>query len=203
MRLFNDMVSAVLMCDKPVVCRVNGMRIAGGQEIGMACDFSLAQDLPSSARPGPAPRVGARRRQHGLPAALRGRRGGHGELHAVRALERPQGPPARPADARCPGLKLDGGFVPNPLVITDRWLEEGQVVHGEFKAGAEREAGKQLLARGEVDLSLLDREVAALVYSWPTPSPAACLRLSRASASTSSSTGTATRRPAAPGWAST
>ena len=27
MRLFNDMVSAILMCDKPVVCRVNGMRI--------------------------------------------------------------------------------------------------------------------------------------------------------------------------------
>ena len=36
MRLFNDMVSSILMNDKPVVCRVNGMRIAGGQEIGMA-----------------------------------------------------------------------------------------------------------------------------------------------------------------------
>jgi 6-oxo-cyclohex-1-ene-carbonyl-CoA hydrolase len=30
MRLFNDMVSAILGCDKPVVCRVNGMRIGGG-----------------------------------------------------------------------------------------------------------------------------------------------------------------------------
>ena len=45
MRLFNDMVSAILHCDQPVICRVNGMRIAGGQEIGMACDFSIAQDL--------------------------------------------------------------------------------------------------------------------------------------------------------------
>ncbi|MDH3233196.1 MAG: enoyl-CoA hydratase-related protein, partial [Alphaproteobacteria bacterium] len=45
MRLFNDMVSAILGCDKPVVCRVNGMRIGGGQEIGMACDFTVAQDL--------------------------------------------------------------------------------------------------------------------------------------------------------------
>ena len=45
MRLFNDMVSAIIGCDKPVVCRVNGMRIGGGQEIGMACDFSIAQDL--------------------------------------------------------------------------------------------------------------------------------------------------------------
>src|ERR1019366_10228107 len=39
MRLFNDMVSAILGCDKPVICRVNGMRVGGGQEIGMACDF--------------------------------------------------------------------------------------------------------------------------------------------------------------------
>src|SRR3990170_6322182 len=45
MRLFNDMVSSILACDKPVIARVNGMRIGGGQEIGMACDFSVAQDL--------------------------------------------------------------------------------------------------------------------------------------------------------------
>ena len=31
MRLFNDMVSSILACDKPVICRVNGMRIGGGQ----------------------------------------------------------------------------------------------------------------------------------------------------------------------------
>ena len=53
MRLFNDMVSAILMCDKPVINRVNGMRIAGGQEIGMACDFSVAQDLALFGQAGP------------------------------------------------------------------------------------------------------------------------------------------------------
>ncbi|MEE8124148.1 MAG: enoyl-CoA hydratase-related protein, partial [Alphaproteobacteria bacterium] len=53
MRLFNDMISAVLGCDKPVICRVNGMRIAGGQEIGMACDFSIAQDLARFGQAGP------------------------------------------------------------------------------------------------------------------------------------------------------
>ncbi|MDE3116330.1 MAG: enoyl-CoA hydratase/isomerase family protein, partial [Pseudomonadota bacterium] len=53
MRLFNDMVSAILGCDKPVVCRVNGMRVGGGQEIGMACDFSVAQDLARFGQAGP------------------------------------------------------------------------------------------------------------------------------------------------------
>ena len=53
MRLFNDMVSAILGCDKPVICRVNGMRIGGGQEIGMACDFSVSQDLALFGQAGP------------------------------------------------------------------------------------------------------------------------------------------------------
>ena len=47
MRLFNDTVTSILLCDKPVICRVNGMRIGGGQEIEMACDFSIAGDHAS------------------------------------------------------------------------------------------------------------------------------------------------------------
>jgi len=53
MRLFNDMVSSILSCDKPVICRVNGMRIGGGQEIGMACDFTITQDLANFGQAGP------------------------------------------------------------------------------------------------------------------------------------------------------
>ena len=87
MRLFNDMVSAILHCDKPVICRVNGMRIGGGQEIGMACDFSLASDL-ARLRPGrPQARLGARRRLHRLPAAVRRHRERDDRRHAVRAVD--------------------------------------------------------------------------------------------------------------------
>ena len=53
MRLFNDMVTSILLCDKPVVCRVNGMRVGGGQEIGMACDFSVAADHARFGQAGP------------------------------------------------------------------------------------------------------------------------------------------------------
>lgn len=63
-----------------------------------------------------------------------------------------------------PTLAIDGAFVPNPLVVTDRWLDGGRIVHGDFRTGAEKDAGKALFARGRVDLAPLDREVDALVY---------------------------------------
>jgi 6-oxocyclohex-1-ene-carbonyl-CoA hydrolase len=163
MRLFNDMVSAILGCDKPVICRVNGMRIGGGQEIGMACDFSVAQDLARFGQAGP---------KHGSAAI-----GGATDflplmVGAERAME--SGTLCEPWSAHkayrlgvimdiAPALKVDGAFVANPLVETERYLDEyGRIVHGEPKTGAALEQGKALMARGVVDLSLLDERVEAL-----------------------------------------
>jgi 6-oxo-cyclohex-1-ene-carbonyl-CoA hydrolase len=53
MELFNHMVDSILMCKKPVINRVNGMRVAGGQEIGMTCDVSIASDLAIFGQAGP------------------------------------------------------------------------------------------------------------------------------------------------------
>ncbi|MFN8177720.1 MAG: 6-oxocyclohex-1-ene-1-carbonyl-CoA hydratase [bacterium] len=172
MRLFNDMVSAILHCDRPVICRVNGMRVAGGQEIGMACDFSIAQDLASLGQAGPkhgsAPDGGSTDFLPlfvGIEAAFESctlcRPWSAHKAHRLGLLTR-----------IVPALRVDGGLVPNPLVITDRWLDEtGNIVHGEFKSGAEREKGKELLARGAVDLSALDRVVDAFVYDLAMTMP--------------------------------
>ena len=65
-----------------------------------------------------------------------------------------------------PALKVDGKFVPNPFAITDRWIDgQGRLVFGEPVEAEQRTAAKQLLGRGEVDLSLLDTEVDALITS--------------------------------------
>ena len=172
MRLFNDMVSAILGCDKPVICRVNGMRIGGGQEIGMAADFSVAQDLAKFGQAGPkhgsAPIGGA---TDFLPVMV------GAELAMV------SGSLCEPWSAHkayrtgiimdlVPALKVDGKFVPNPLVITDRYLDEfGKIVHGESKTGAELAAGKELLKKGAIDLSLLDAKVeeicAKILHTFP------------------------------------
>ncbi|MCP4332941.1 MAG: 6-oxocyclohex-1-ene-1-carbonyl-CoA hydratase [Gammaproteobacteria bacterium] len=160
MRLFNDMVSSIVGCDKPVICRVNGMRIGGGQEIGMACDFTIAQDLANFGQAGP---------KHGSAAI-----GGSTDflpvmIGAEQAMV--SGTLCEPFSAHkacrlgiasdiAPALKVDGEFIANPLVITDRFLDEyGRIIHGEFKTGEERVNGLAVLKGGETDLSLLDARV--------------------------------------------
>jgi 6-oxo-cyclohex-1-ene-carbonyl-CoA hydrolase len=163
MRLFNDMVSAILGCDKPVICRVNGMRIGGGQEIGMACDFTIAQDLANFGQAGP---------KHGSAAI-----GGATDflplmIGAEQAMV--SGTLCEPFSAHkayrlgvcadiAPALKVDGTFVANPTVVTDRMLDEyGRIVHGEFKTGEDFAAGRALMKEGEIDLTLLDEKVEGL-----------------------------------------
>ena len=144
MRLFNDMVSAILGCDKPVICRVNGMRIGGGQEIGMACDFSVAQDLARFGQAGPkhgsAPIGGA---TDFLPVVI-------GAERAMIACVLCEPFSAHEAFAMgmltdiVPALKVDGKFIPNPLVETSRVVDDyGRPALGKAKTGdaLQRRAG--------------------------------------------------------------
>lgn len=173
MRLFNDMVTAILLCDKPVVSRVNGMRIAGGQEIGMACDFTLAGDHASFGQAGPvhgsAPDggstdflhlyVGYARAAESLVlcepwSAYKAYR--LGLVNEVVAVHR----------------SPEGAFVPNPRVITDRWLDEaGRIVYGEWRSGGELAEAKARAAELAIDLAPLDAAVDTLVtrllYTFP------------------------------------
>src|SRR5512136_1000848 len=153
MRLFNDMVSAILTCDKPVICRVNGMRIGGGQELGMACDFSVAQDLARFGQAGPthgsAPIGGA---TDFLPPVI----GADRAMVACVMCEPFSAHKAYHwgllADI-APALKVDGKFVANPLVETQRFSDEfGRIVYGDFKTGDAAREGKAVMARGTVDL---------------------------------------------------
>jgi 6-oxo-cyclohex-1-ene-carbonyl-CoA hydrolase len=163
MRLFNDMVSGILACDKPVICRVNGMRIGGGQEIGMACDFSVASDLATFGQAGPkhgsAPDGGA---TDFLPLFV-GIEAATMSCTLCRPWTSYQAKRLDLVTEVYPALRLDGAFVPNPLVVTDKWLDQGRIVYGEPKTGADLAAGKALLARGTVDLALLDEAVDRMV----------------------------------------
>ena len=172
MRLFNDMVTAILHCDRPVISRVNGMRVGGGQEIGMACDFSVASDLAVFSQAGP---------KHG--SAPDG--GSTDFLPLFVGIER-----AMYSATLCqtwsahrfywlggltqivPVLRVDDQWVANPLVVTDRVIDQfGRVVIGEAKTGSEKDEAKALMARATVDLALLDAAIddltTKLLYTMP------------------------------------
>ncbi len=163
MRLFNDMVSAILACDKPVICRVNGMRIGGGQEIGMACDFSIAQDLARFGQAGPkhgsAPIGGSTDflpvmigcEQAMVSGVLCEAFSAHKALRLGIVMD------------IVPALKVDGKYHPNPLVVTDALVDDwGRPCLGAPKEGQALAEGKAMLAKGSVDLSLLDEKVEEL-----------------------------------------
>ena len=156
MRLFNDTVTSILLCDKPVVCRVNGMRIGGGQEIGMACDFSIAGDHASFGQAGPV---------HGSAPD-----GGSTDFldlyvgYAFAAESLVMCEPWSAAKAHRLGLlnevvpvHKDGDkFVPNPNVVTDRFIDElGRIVYGEWRKPAVKHGLK-------IDFAQLDAAVERL-----------------------------------------
>jgi len=163
MRLFNDMVTGILHCDKPVINRVNGMRVAGGQEIGMASDCTVASDMALFGQAGPrhgsAPDGGS---TDLLPLFV-------GFERAMQSCTLCEMWSAHQAlsygliTSITPVCRLDGAFIPNPLVNVTAMVDEfGRPSLGAFKTGAARAEGKEILRKAEIDLSLLDQEVDAL-----------------------------------------
>lgn len=161
MRLFNDTVTGILMCDKPVINRVNGLRVGGGQEIGMACDFSIASDLARFAQAGPrhgsAPDGGSTDFLHLYV----------GFAHAIESCTMCEPWSAYKAfrlgllNQVTPVLVHEGRFIPNPLVVTDRWIDEnGMIAYGEPVATDRAAAAKAALAAAAIDFSRLDQAVA-------------------------------------------
>lgn len=172
MRLFNDMVSAILGCDKPVINRVNGIRIGGGQEIGMATDFSVAADTARFGQAGPkhgsAPDGGA---TDFLPLYV-------GFGHAMASCVLCEAFSAHKAlrlgliNQIVPVLKHNGKFIANPLVVIDRYADEfGNVVFGESKTGAELEAAKKILKEAQSDHSRLDEAVELMAWKLAQTMP--------------------------------
>ena len=166
MRLFNDMVTAILHCDKPVICRVNGMRIAGGQEIGMACDFSIASDMAVFGQAGPkhgsAPDGGS---TDFLPLFV-------GIATAMTSLTLCEIWSAHKAyrlgllTEVVPVLKQGDKYISNPLVVTDRWIDAaGKIVYGESLSADEKQEAKALIKGCQKNLSQLDQAVNRLCTS--------------------------------------
>jgi len=166
MTLFNGMVDSILMCQKPVIRRVNGMSIAGGQEIGGACDISVAVDTAVFGQAGPrhgsAPVGGA---SDFLPWALTIEDAMWNcvsceNWSAYKMLRKNY------LSKVVRVLKQGDKFIRNPQVITDKWIDDGEIVYGEMVTGAEAQKAKELVKACTYDFSLVDAEVNKIVWTF-------------------------------------
>jgi 6-oxo-cyclohex-1-ene-carbonyl-CoA hydrolase len=181
MELFNNMVDSILMCKKPVVCRVNGMRVAGGQEIGMACDLAIASDLAIFGQAGPrhgsAPDGGS---SDFLPWFLSMEDAMWNcvscEMWSAYKMK------MKTLISKCvPVLKDEkGNWVRNPQIITDKYIDNGEIVYGEFKTGDAFKQARELvnnkLKNNDYDFSLLDAEVDKIVWTFTNLFPGCLIK---------------------------
>ena len=166
MNLFNTMVDSILMCQKPVISRVNGMSIAGGQEIGGACDIAVAVDTAIFGQAGPrhgsAPVGGS---SDFLPWALTIEDAMWNcvsceNWSAYKMLRKNY------LSKVVRVLKQGDKFICNPQVITDKWIDNGEIVYGEMVTGAEAQKARELVKTCTYDQSLLDAEVNKIVWTF-------------------------------------
>ena len=177
MDLFNGMVDSILDCKKPVICRVNGMRVAGGQEIGMACDIALSSDLAIFGQAGPkhgsAPVGGS---SDFLPWFL-SMEDAMWNCISCETWSAYKMKAKTLISKAVPVLKKDGKWVRNPMVYTDQYVKDGEIVYGEYKSGEEAKAAKELMGQCTTDFELLDKEVNSIVWRFANLFPG-CLIMS-------------------------
>ncbi len=165
--LFAGMVDSILNSKVPVICRCNGMRVAGGQEIGQACDLTVAADTAqfgqAGTRHGSTPTGGS---TDFLPWQLPTTELAmwncfSNELWSAYKMER-----LGLITKAVPIKKNDKGeWVRDPRVITDRYVENGEIVYGEFKKGDELKQATDTLKGLKTDWSLLDDYVNRIVWT--------------------------------------
>jgi len=176
MDLFNGMVDAILNCKKPVICRVNGMRVAGGQEIGMACDLTVASDLAVFGQAGPrhgsAPDGGS---TDFLPWFLSMEDAMWNcvscEVWSAYKMKR-----LGLISKVVPVIKDGDKWVRNPQVITDKYVEDGEIVYGEFKKGEELAKARAYVKDANKDLALLDQCVGEILWTFTNLFPGCLIK---------------------------
>jgi 6-oxo-cyclohex-1-ene-carbonyl-CoA hydrolase len=166
MDLFSGMVDGILKARKPVICRCNGLRIAGGQEIGQACDFTVAADTAAfgqaGTRHGSTPTGGS---TDFLPWNLSMEQAmwqaTANEMWSAYKMER-----LGLITKAIPIKKNEKGeWVRDPRVITDKYVENGEIVYGEFRKGSEYKEANAQVKELQTDWSQLDAFVNRMIWS--------------------------------------
>jgi 6-oxocyclohex-1-ene-carbonyl-CoA hydrolase len=176
MELFNGMVDAILRCKKPTICRVNGMRIAGGQEIGMGCDLAISSDLAIFGQAGPkhgsAPDGGS---TDFLPWFLTIEDAMWNcvscEMWSAYKMKR-----LGLIRKAVPVIKDGDNWVRNPMVVTDRYVDDGEIVFGNMKRGEALKEARAMVKEATIDFAMLDAEIDKVVWRFTNLFPGCLIK---------------------------
>ncbi len=75
-----------------------------------------------------------------------------------------------------PVLKQGDKFIRNPLIVTDTYVKDGEIVFGEFKTGDEAKVAKSLIKELLTDFTLLDKEVNKVIWTFANLFPGCLIK---------------------------
>jgi 6-oxo-cyclohex-1-ene-carbonyl-CoA hydrolase len=75
-----------------------------------------------------------------------------------------------------PAIKKDGKFIRNPAVITDKYIEDGEIVYGEFLKGEEGKKAREFLKTASIDFELLDKAVNEIIWKFTNLFPGCLIK---------------------------
>ena len=75
-----------------------------------------------------------------------------------------------------PVLRIDGALKRNPLVITDAYVHDGEIVYGELLRGTKADSAREEVKKAVVDFTLLDREVDEIVWRFTNLMPGCLIK---------------------------
>jgi 6-oxo-cyclohex-1-ene-carbonyl-CoA hydrolase len=73
-------------------------------------------------------------------------------------------------------VKKDGKFIRNPAVITDKYIEDGEIAYGEFLKGEEGKKAREFLKTASIDLELLDKAVNDVIWKFTNLFPGCLIK---------------------------
>ncbi len=75
-----------------------------------------------------------------------------------------------------PVIKEGDKWVRNPQVITDKYVEDGEIVYGEFKKGEELTKARAYVKEATKDLALLDQTVNEILWTFTNLFPGCLIK---------------------------
>ena len=75
-----------------------------------------------------------------------------------------------------PVIKDNDKWVRNPAVITDKYIDDGEIVYGEFKSGAAAKQAREIVKNATTDFERLDAELNKILWTYTNLFPGCLIK---------------------------